>query len=185
MDEQTIIKDLQGQMDKALEVFKTDLSSLRTGRASVNLMDKVFVEAYGAKTPLGHVASITVLDARILGVQVWDVANIKAVEKAILETLQLTPVTEGNLMKVIMPELNEETRLNLVKVASTYAERARVGLRNIRREFLEVVKQAEKQGELSEDDFHRIQGNVNKETTRFVQEVDTLLKEKEQRIQTI
>ncbi len=185
MEEQKLMDALNEVMDKGLEAFKQDLATVRTGRASVSLLDKVFVEAYGAKTPLGHVASMTVLEPRVLGVQVWDVANIKAVEKAIAETVQITPITEGNLMKVVMPELNQETRDNLSKVASGYAERARVGLRNIRREFLDKVKAAEKDGEISEDDMHRMQGRVNKETSKFVSQVDSLLEEKEKRIHTV
>jgi len=185
MEERVLMQELADAMEKAIEVLKNDFNSLRTGRANTALLDKVMVEAYGAKTPLQHVASVTVLEPRVLGVQVWDASNIKVIEKAIYERLNIAPVTEGQLMRVVMPEMSEEARRDISKMASSYAERARVGLRNIRREMIERVKSAEKEGGISEDDSHRMQTAVTKDTSKFVEQVDALLEEKSQRIQAV
>lgn len=185
MEESILMEELNTLMEKAINVLEQDFSGLRTGRANVALLDKVMVDAYGSKTPLQHIATVTVLEPRVLGVQVWDSGNIKAVEKAIHESVNITPVTEGQLMRIIMPEMSEEARRDILKVAATHAERARVGLRNIRRELIDRVKAAEKAGEISEDDFHRLQAQVTKETARFVERVDELLEEKSKRIQAV
>lgn len=183
--EDALMQELKTLMEKAISVLEQDFSGLRTGRANVALLDKVMVDAYGAKTPLQHVATVTVLEPRVLGVQVWDPGNIKAVEKAIHDSVNITPVAEGQLMRIIMPEMSEEARRDILKVAASYAERARVGLRNIRREFIDRIKADEKTGDLSEDDLHRLQAQVTKETTRFVEKVDELLSEKSKRIQAV
>ena len=185
IQEGALMEELKTLMNKAIDVLEQDFSGLRTGRANVALLDKVMVEAYGAKTPLQHVATVTVLEPRVLGVQVWDPSNIKSVEKAIHDSVNITPVTEGQLMRIIMPEMSEEARRDILKVAASHAERARVGLRNIRRELIDQIKSAEKGGAISEDDFHRLQAQVTKETGKFVERVDELLSEKSKRIQSV
>ncbi|MCY4413708.1 MAG: ribosome recycling factor [Alphaproteobacteria bacterium] len=185
MDEKQVVEALQCGMKKAIEVFEQDLAGLRTGRANVALLDKVTVEVYGAKTPLKHVATLSVLEARVLGVNVWDAGNIRSVEKAIAEAINITPVTEGNNMKIMMPDLSDEVRKDLIKMASTQAERARVGLRNIRREAIDSVRSHEKKGDLSEDESRKLQNRITKETNTFVEKVDVLLTEKEKRIQMV
>lgn len=185
MEDDALIQEMTALMKKGVDVLQQDFSGLRTGRASTALLDKVMVDAYGAKTPLAHVSTVNVLEPRVLGVQVWDSGNIKAVEKAIHESINITPVTEGQLMRIIMPDMSEEVRRDILKMASSYAERARVGLRNIRREFMDKIKSSEKAGEISEDDLHRLQSQITKETTKFVEKVDSLLEEKSKRIRAV
>ena len=183
--ENELMDSLSERMQKAIEVLRQDFAGLRTGRANVALLDKVMVEAYGAKTPLQHLATVNVLEPRVLGVQIWDASNIKAVEKAIYEHINIAPLVEGTLMKIMMPEMSEEVRRDILKMAATFAERARVGIRNIRRECIEKVKSAEKDGELAEDDSRRLQTRISQETTKFVNEVDTLFEDKSKKVQAV
>ncbi|MCH9852875.1 MAG: ribosome recycling factor [Alphaproteobacteria bacterium] len=172
--------DYATKMDKALEAFSRELSSLRTGRASQNFLDPVQVDAYGSKMGLSHVATISVLDARTLSINVWDQGMVSAVEKGIMESnLGLNPQTEGAVIRITLPELNEERRRELVKVAGKYAENGRIAIRNIRREGMDNLKKMEKSSDISEDEMHRNGDKLQKLTDDFVSKIDKAFADKE------
>ncbi len=179
-------KDIKRRMDGALDALKREFSGLRTGRASPALLDTVVVEAYGAKMPLNQVASVNVPEARLLTVQVWDTANVKPTEKAIQDAeLGLNPQTEGNTIRVPIPELSEERRGEMTKVAAKYAEQARVAVRNVRRDGMDALKRMEKDGEISQDE-QRVRGeDIQKLTDMHIKLVDELLESKEQEIMQV
>ena len=146
-------KDLERRMDGAISALQTELQGLRTGRASINLLDNIQVSAYGSMVPMSQVGSVSVLDARMLSVNVWDKSNVGAADKAIRESgLGLNPVVDGQVLRIPIPPLNEERRVELTKVAGRYAESAKVAIRNIRRDGLDATKKMEKNGEVSEDE---------------------------------
>lgn len=177
------LADLQRRMQGAVGVLKTDLAGLRTGRASASLLDPVTVTAYGAEMPLNQVATVSVPEARMLSVQVWDRSMTNAVEKAIREAnLGLNPITEGQLLRIPLPELNAERRKELVKVAHKYAESAKVAVRHVRRDGLDGLKKAEKDGDISQDDHDRFADQVQKATDAAIAEVDQALAAKEKDI---
>ncbi len=170
----------QSRMEKAIEAFQRDMSSLRTGRASSNLLDPVQVEAYGNKVALNNIATISVLDAKTLSVNIWDQNMVGAVEKGIMESnLGLNPQTEGAIIRIHLPELNEERRRDLIKVASKYAENARISIRNIRRDGMDGLKKDEKDGEISEDEQRKSSDRLQKLTDKFIKQIDEHLAEKE------
>ncbi len=172
--------DLERRMRGAIDVLSTEFSGLRTGRASASLLDPVTVEVYGSKMPLNQVATISVPEARLLVVQVWDGGNAKAVEKAIMESgLGLNPQPEGAVIRIPIPDLNEERRTELKKVAAKYAENARVSVRNVRRDGMDGLKKSEKDGDISEDDLKRSSEEVQKLTDTYVKKIDQMLAEKE------
>ncbi len=167
-------------MAKTHESLSRELSGLRTGRASIGLLDNVQVEVYGAMMPLNQVASLSVPEARMISVQVWDNSAIKSVEKAIRESgLGLNPAVEGSLMRIPLPPLSEERRLDLIKVAGKYTENARISVRNARREALDAVKKLEKESSVSEDDVERFEKDIQVITDEAIKELDELLKQKE------
>jgi ribosome recycling factor len=173
-------------MHGALGVLKQELGGLRTGRASPHLLDAVQVEAYDTHMPLNQVATITVPEPRALTVQVWDRSLVHAVEKAIVNAnLGLSPATEGQVIKLRIPELNQERRKELVKVAHKYAEGARVAVRHVRRDGLDVLKKLEKDHKISEDDHKHQHDLVQKATDEVIAEVDQLLAAKEKEIMTV
>ncbi|MFC7051287.1 ribosome recycling factor [Hansschlegelia quercus] len=177
------LDDLKRRMHGAVTSLKNDLAGLRTGRASTNLLDPVVVSAYGAEMPLNQVATVSVPEARMLSVQVWDRSMVNAVEKAIREAnLGLNPITEGQLMRIPLPELNAERRKELVKVAHKYAEAAKVAARHVRRDGLDTLKKSEKDGDLSKDDHERLAEQVQKATDAAVEEIDQALAAKEKDI---
>lgn len=177
------LADLKRRMEGAITAFSGDLSGLRTARASASLLDPITVEAYGSPTPLNQVANVTVPEPRMLAVNVWDKSMVGAVEKAIRDsTLGLNPMTDGNTVRVPLPELNEERRRELVKVANQYAENARIAVRHVRRDGMETLKQLEKDGELGQDESRAESDTVQKQTDEFIGRIDTLLAEKEQEI---
>ena len=179
-------KDLQRRMEGALENMKKDYSGLRTGRASVNLLDAITVDVYGAQMPISQVASLSAPEPRLLTVQVWDAGNTKAVEKAIMNSgLGLNPQGEGTLIRVPLPVLNAERRQDLVKVAGKYAESTRIAVRNIRRDAMDALKKMEKDSEISEDEHRRLSDEVQKMTDDFVHKIDALLHDKEKDIMTV
>src|SRR5437764_9568887 len=150
------LDEIKRRMQGALQALKTELGGLRTGRASASLVDHIQVDAYGSHMPLNQVATISVPEARMISVQVWDRSMVHAVEKAIsASNLGLTPSTEGQVLRLRIPELNEERRRDLVKVAHKYAEAARVAVRHVRRDGLDVLKKLEKEHEISEDEGKR------------------------------
>ncbi len=180
------LNEIKRRMNGAVQVFKQELSGLRTGRASSSLLDHVQVEAYGTHMPLNQLATISVPEPRLLSVQVWDRSMVHAVEKAIMAAnLGLNPSTEGQVLRLRIPELNEDRRKELVKIAHKYAESARVAVRHVRRDALDLLKKLEKEGKVSEDDHTRMTGEVQKATDQIVGEVDHTLTAKEKEIMTV
>jgi ribosome recycling factor len=180
------LADIKTRMQKSIASLRDELVGLRTGRASASLLEPVSVEAYGSRTPLSQLATITVPEPRMLSVQVWDRQLANAVEKAIRDSgLGLNPMGEGQVIRVPLPELNEERRRDLTKVAHNYAEAARVAIRHIRRDGMDALKKAEKDGDMSQDDA-RVQTDVVQKTTdAHVAEVDALVAAKEAEIMQV
>jgi ribosome recycling factor len=180
------LAELKRRMQGALQVLKQELSGLRTGRASANLLEPVQVDAYGTRMPLNQLATVSVPEARMISVQVWDRSMVHAVEKAIIAAnLGLNPSTEGQVLRLRIPELNEERRRELVKVAHKYAETARVAVRHVRRDGMEVLKKLEKDHKISQDDHKRHDGDVQKATDQAIAEIDHALAAKEKEILTV
>lgn len=177
------LADLKRRMDGAVTSFRGDLAGLRTGRASPSLLDPITVEAYGSQMPINQVANVTVPEPRMLSVSVWDKSMVSAVEKAIREsTLGLNPMTDGTTVRVPLPELNEERRRELAKIAHQYAENARIAVRHVRRDGMETLKRLEKDGDMSQDDSRSKADEVQKQTDQTIEEIDVLLAEKEREI---
>ncbi|MCK5284441.1 MAG: ribosome recycling factor [Alphaproteobacteria bacterium] len=174
--------DLKRRMDGAVDVLKTEFSGLRTGRASANLLDCVQVDVYGSKMPINQVGTVSVPESRLLVVQVWDASNTKAVEKGIMDAgLGLNPQPEGTVIRIPIPDLNEERRQELTKVAGKYAESARVAVRNVRRDGMDSIKKDDE----SEDEQKRLSVDVQKLTDDIVQKIDKMLSDKEKDIMTV
>lgn len=180
------VKELNRRMHGAVEAFRKELAGLRTGRAAPSLLDPVRVHAYGSDMPLNQVAAVSVPEPRMLTVTVWDINNIKATEKAIRESdLGLNPMTEGNVIRIPIPELNEERRKDLIKVAHKYAEQARIAVRNVRRDGMDSVKKEEKDGDLGQDEARRVSDEIQKITDKTIGEIDGVLAEKEEEIMQV
>jgi ribosome recycling factor len=180
------INDLKRRMAGAVTALKHDLNSLRTGRASANLLDPVEVEAYGASMPLNQVATVSVPESRLLSIQVWDRSMVAAVEKAILKSdLGMTPNTEGQVIRLRVPEMNQQRRQEMVKVAHKYAEQGRVAVRHVRRDGMDLLKKLEKDGHVSEDDVARQSDQVQKATDQTIIEIDQALATKEKEIMQV
>ena len=180
------IGELKRRMQGATQSLKHELGGLRTGRAATSMLEPVQVEAYGSHMPLNQLATISVPEPRLLSVQVWDKSMVKAVEKAIVDSnLGLSPATEGQVLRLRIPELNEERRKDLVKVAHKYAEAAKVAVRHVRRDGMDMLKKMEKDHEISEDDHTRLGHDVQKATDEAISEIDKLLAVKEKEILTV
>jgi ribosome recycling factor len=180
------LNELKRRMQGAMQVLKQELSGLRTGRASPHLLDHVQADAYGTHMPLNQLATISVPEPRLITVQVWDKSLTHAVEKAITAAnLGLTPATEGQVIRLRIPELNQERRKELVKVAHKYAEAARVAVRHVRRDGLDLLKKMEKDHKISEDDHERMSDEVQKATDQMIAEIDQVLAHKEKEIMTV
>jgi ribosome recycling factor len=180
------LDELKTRMQKSIASLKDELAGLRTGRASASLLEPVTVEAYGSRMPLNQVATVTVPESRMLSVQVWDRSMAGAVEKAIRNSgLGLNPAAEGQVIRVPLPELNEERRRELTKVAHNYAEAARVAVRHIRRDGMDLLKKLEKDGHMSQDESRKQSDLVQKETDNAVGEIDKVLSVKEQEIMQV
>nr|WP_082511820.1 ribosome recycling factor [Devosia sp. Leaf420] len=180
------LNDIKNRMQKSIASLKDELSGLRTGRASASLLEPVTVDAYGSRTPLNQVATVTVPEPRMLSVQVWDRGLANAVEKAIRDSgLGLNPMGEGQVIRVPLPELNEQRRKELAKVAHTYAEQARVAVRHIRRDGMDALKKAEKDSDMSQDDAKKQSDLVQKATDDAVKEIDVIVASKEQEIMQV
>lgn len=176
--------DLKRRMDGAMEQLKTEFTGLRTGRAATSMLETVQVEAYGSHMPISQCGSVSVPEPRMLTVTVWDATISKNVEKAIRESgLGLNPQAEGNVIRVPVPQLNEERRKELTKVAGKYAEGARVAVRNIRRDGMDGIKAMK--GEVSEDDQKRLSDEVQKLTDGYIAQIDKMLVDKEKDIMTV
>jgi ribosome recycling factor len=179
-------KDLQRRMDGAINAFKHDLASLRTGRASSNLLDPVQVQAYGSSMPINQVATISVPEPRMISVSVWDKSMVGAVDRAIRESnLGFNPIMDGTTLRIPLPELNEQRRKELVKIAHNYTENARVAARHVRRDGMDSLKKSEKDHVISEDD-HKVQSDrVQKMTDETISMIESLLAEKEAEIMQV
>jgi ribosome recycling factor len=183
MPEDVLLKDLRRRMDGALEVLRKEFGGLRTGRASASLLEPIIVSAYGNTVPLNQVASINVPEPRMITVQVWDRGVVKAVDRAIRESgLDLNPQTEGQTIRVPIPDLNEERRRNLTRVAAKYAEDARVSVRNVRRDGIETLRRLEKESELSQDEHRKQQREVQHLTDDYISRIDEALTQKDREI---
>src|SRR5688500_7114824 len=175
--------DIQRRMHGAVEALKHDLGGLRTGRASVSLLEPVHVEVYGANMPLNQVATISAPEPRMLSVQVWDRSNVGPVEKAIRSAgLGLNPISEGQTLRLPIPDLTEERRKELAKLASQYAEKAKIAVRNVRRDGMDSLKADEKKHEISEDERKRLEHEVQKLTDQTIAEIDAAAEAKENEI---
>ena len=173
-------------MGIAVDAVHKEFSGLRTGRASPTLLESVVVDAYGSRMPINQVGSVAVSEARLLTVSVWDTGLVPAVEKAIREAdLGLNPSVAGTLIRVPLPELSEDRRKELVKVAGKYAEQGRVAIRNIRRDGMDVIKKLEKEGDLSEDESHRYADEIQKITDEFIKKIDESFLHKEKEIMQV
>ena len=176
-------KDLERRMNGAVESLKGDLSGLRTGRANTTLLDPIQVEVYGAMMPLNQVATVSAPEPRMLSVQVWDKSNMTPVEKAIRQAgLGLNPMTDGQNIRLPIPDLTAERRKELAKLAGQYAEKARIAIRNVRRDGMEALKDDEKKKEISEDDRKRKEEEVQKLTDQYVKQADEAAEHKEKEI---
>ena len=179
-------KTLEQKMQKSVEALKTDLATIRTGRAHTGLLDHVMVEYYGSMVPVNQVANITLIDARTIGVQAWEKPMLGKIERAIRDSdLGLNPANMGELLRVPMPSLTEERRRDLTKVVRNEGEAAKVAVRNLRRDANQQLKDAVKDKEISEDDERRAEDEVQKLTDRHVAEIDKLLTAKEQELMQI
>ncbi len=179
---QTIKSHAEERMDKAIVAFKKDLASLRAGRANPSLLDRIQVEYYGAPTPISQLAGITVPDARTLIIQPWDKTSLASIEKAIMKSdIGITPTNDGTVIRIMIPMLTEERRLDLVKMVKKAGEEAKVAIRNIRRDANDECKKREKT-DMSEDESRRTQDEIQKITDRYIAEVDKLNATKEKEI---
>ncbi len=186
MNEGIDLNDLKRRMDGAINAFKSDIASLRTGRASANVLDPVMVEAYGSRVPLNQVANITVPESRMLGVSIWDKSMVNAVDRAIRESnLGLNPIVDGQNLRIPLPELNEERRKSLVKVAHDYSEKAKIAVRNVRRDGMDGLKKAEKDGDIGQDVSRSQSEKVQKITDEMISDIDRLLADKEKEIMQV
>jgi len=178
--------DLQRRMEGALNTLKSDFGGLRTGRASTTLLEPIMVEAYGQQMPMSQVGTISAPEPRLLSVQVWDKGQVSFVEKAIREAgLGLNPMADGQMVRVPLPELNEERREELVKIAGKYAEQCRVAVRNVRRDGMDQLKKGEKDGEISQDEQKSLSDDVQKLTDDYVVKIDEALSQKEAEIRQV
>jgi ribosome recycling factor len=183
MSEEQVVRDLRRRMDGALDVLRKEFAGLRTGRASASMLDPVVVEAYGNTLPLAQIATVSVPEPRLIIVQVWDRGNVKATEKAIREAgLGLNPQTDGQTIRVPIPDLNEERRRELTKVAAKYAEQARISVRNVRRDGMDLLKKQEKEHKLSQDEHRKLDKDIQALTDETIKKVDGLLAQKDKEI---
>jgi len=180
------LKDLERRMQGALNVLKQEFGGLRTGRANASILDPVTVDAYGTPMPLNQLATITVPEPRMISVQVWDRSQVEAADKAIRDSgLGLNPIGEGQVLRIPIPELNEERRLEIAKQAAKYAEQARVAVRNVRRDGMDQLKRQEKEGEMGQDEQHTHGAEVQEITDAIIKEIDEALAAKETEITQI
>jgi ribosome recycling factor len=178
-----LLSDAKERMAKSVEACRHELATVRTGRASPHLLDRVVIDYYGTETPLRQLSQIAATDARLLTLTPYDKNAIKAIEKAILESdLGLTPSNDGNVIRLQIPELNEERRRDLVKVVHNVAEESRIAVRNIRRDVMHDLRELKKEGEVGEDDERRAEAELQKRTDGAIGEIEALLKAKEEEI---
>jgi ribosome recycling factor len=180
------LEDIKRRMQGASGILKNELGGLRTGRATPSLVEPIHVDAYGSMMPLNQVATVAVPEPRLISIQVWDKSVVTAVEKAIRDSnLGLNPNTEGQVIRLRIPDLNEERRKELVKVAHKYAEAAKVAIRHVRRDGIDLLKKAQKDGHVSEDETKRHEAEVQKVTDAAIAEIDHMLAQKEKEILSV
>jgi ribosome recycling factor len=181
-----IIKECEAKMEKAISALEKELGKVRTGRASLALLDDIRVDYYGTSSPLNQVATLSVPESRLIVIQPWDQSLIGAIEKAILKSeLGMTPANDGKIIRITIPRLTEERRKELVKLVKKMGENTKIGVRNIRRETIETLRTMEKGKEISEDELHQLQDQVQKTTDTFVGQIDEVIAEKEKEIMEI
>ncbi|WP_456324926.1 ribosome recycling factor [Desulfonauticus submarinus] len=181
-----VFKSGKEKMKKAVSVLEKELAKLRTGRASTGLVENLKVDYYGTLTPLNQLASISIPDSRTIAIQPWDRGAFSEIEKAIQKSdLGLTPVNDGKVIRINLPPLTEERRKELVKLAKKYGEEAKIAVRNIRRELNETLKKMKNEKEITEDDLHRGQDEVQKLTDKYIAKIDEILADKEKEIMEI
>jgi len=175
--------EIKAHMDKAVVSLKKDLSGLRVGRASASMLDQINVNAYGNLMPLNQVSTISVPESRLLLVNVWDSSIVSATEKSIRESpLGLNPMVEGNVIRINIPPLSEERRIEITKIAAKYAENSKIAVRNIRRDYIESVRKLQKNGEISEDQKHMDELQIQEITDEVINNIDNVLSHKEKEI---
>ena len=180
------VQDCSNRMQKSIDSLEKDFAKLRTGRASTALVDSIRVDYYGTPTPLNQVASVSIPDSRTISISPWDRSAFNSIEKAIMKSdLGLTPINDGRAIRINIPTLTEERRKDLVKMAKKYTEDAKVAIRNVRRDVNEALKKLHTAKEISEDDLHKAQEDVQKSTDNFVKRADAVLAEKEKEIMEI
>jgi ribosome recycling factor len=186
LTEKLNLEDLKRRMEGAISAFSHDLAGLRTGRASVNMIDQITVDAYGSKMPIEQVGTISVPEPRTISIQVWDKGLVVSVEKSIQESgLGLNPQTDGQLVRIPVPELNEERRQELIKIAGKYAEQSRISIRNIRRDGMDSIKSMEKSSEIGKDESVSLSSNVQDLTDEHIKKIDETFLNKEQEIKQV
>jgi len=177
------VSEIQNRMEKAIESFKKDLSGLRVGRASSSMLDQINVNAYGSLMPLNQISTVSVPESRMLLVSVWDQSLVSATEKSIRESpLGLNPQVEGNIIRISIPPLSQDRRIEITKIASKYAENARIAVRNIRRDHIEDVRNLQKKGEISEDQKHNDELSIQEITNLNIEKIDNFLSIKEKEV---
>ena len=181
-----LIKECEAKMQKTIAALEKELGKVRTGRASLALLDDITVDYYGTPTPLNQVATLSVPESRLIIIQPWDNSLIGQIEKAILKSeLGMTPANDGKVIRITIPRLTEERRKELVKLVRKMGENSKVGVRNIRREFIERLRTMEKEKDISEDESHQLQDHVQKTTDAFTEQIDGVIEEKEKEIMEI
>ncbi len=182
----SLLSETEKNMKKTVEIVNKELASLRAGRATPSLLEKITVPYYGTPTPINQLANITAPEPRLLVIQPWDKSVLPEMEKAILKSdLGITPVSDGNVIRLAIPQLTQERRAELVKITKKKAEEGRVAIRNIRRDANDTLKTQQKNGEISEDEQRRLQDEVQKLTDKYIKEIDKLLAAKEKEIMTV
>ena len=181
-----VLEAMKEKMGKSLEAYRRDLSKIRTGRASLALLDGINVDSYGSMMPLNQVASLTIPESRMIVIQPWDPQTLAPIEKAILKSnLGLTPANDGKIIRISIPQLTEERRKELVKQVKKTSEEFRVAIRSCRREAIDTLKKQKKKKEISEDDLFKFQDDAQKKTDEFIKKIDTILAEKEKEVMEV
>ncbi|MDC0498044.1 ribosome recycling factor [Alphaproteobacteria bacterium] len=180
------LDDLNNKMKSSIEHFEKELQTIRTSRASPTMLENIFIDAYGSKTPLNQLGNISTPDSSMLTIQVWDVSLIKNIENAILESnLGINPQVDGAIIRLPIPKLSEERRNELTKIASQYAENFKVSIRNIRRDFIEIKKSEKKESQLSEDELKKFLSEAQNYTDKYIANIDKILEQKKSDIMKV
>ncbi len=181
-----VIFEMAEKMEKSVDAFKNELAKIRTGRASLSLLDGIHVDAYGSSMPLNQVGTLTIPESRLIAIQPWDPQMLPAIEKAILKSdIGLTPVSDGKVVRLNIPQLTEERRKELVKQVKKIAEEFRVAVRNSRRDAIDILKKQKKEKEISEDDLFRLQDEAQNETDTYVKQIDEITASKEKEVMEV